>query len=99
MAHAVVVSGTDLIIDINGYFTYEYNPGKYLFAVSADVSPAIVGLNTSTVGLAFGVASHGIGTARALQISETAGAFSALGFALNAVATSLMLPVVSSLIC
>jgi len=50
------------------------------------------------VGLAFGVASHGIGTARALQISETAGAFSALGFALNAVATSLMLPVVSSLI-
>lgn len=48
-------------------------------------------------GLAMGVTSHGIGTARALQMSTTAGAFSSLGFALNAIATSALLPVVASL--
>ena len=31
------------------------------------------------VGLAMGIASHGIGTARALQMGETAGAFAGLG--------------------
>lgn len=43
-------------------------------------------------GLAMGVASHGIGTARALQESETAGAFSGLAMGLNALATSILLP-------
>ncbi|QAU38362.1 LrgB family protein [Bradyrhizobium guangdongense] len=46
------------------------------------------------VGLAMGIASHGIGTARALQIGETAGAFSGLGMALNGVLTSVLLPVI-----
>lgn len=45
-------------------------------------------------GLALGVTSHGIGTARALQIDATAGAFSSLGFALNAIATPVLLPLV-----
>jgi predicted murein hydrolase (TIGR00659 family) len=44
------------------------------------------------VGLALGVAAHGIGTARAFEISETAGAFSGLGMGLNALATSLIVP-------
>ncbi|HEY5996115.1 MAG TPA: LrgB family protein [Candidatus Deferrimicrobiaceae bacterium] len=44
-------------------------------------------------GLAMGVASHGIGTARALQWNRTAGAFSALAMALNGVLTALLLPV------
>ena len=39
------------------------------------------------VGLAMGVASHAIGTARAFQISETAGAFASIGMVLNAVLT------------
>jgi len=48
-------------------------------------------------GLAIGTASHGIGTARALQVNETAGAFSGLAMGLNALATALLLPVVWSL--
>jgi putative effector of murein hydrolase len=39
-----------------------------------------------------GVASHGIGTARALQWSRTSGAFAALAMALNGLLTALMLP-------
>ncbi len=43
-------------------------------------------------GLAIGTASHGIGTARALQVNEVAGAFSGLAMGLNALATALLLP-------
>jgi predicted murein hydrolase (TIGR00659 family) len=43
-------------------------------------------------GLAMGTASHGIGTARAMQLSEVAGAFSGLAMGLNALATALLLP-------
>jgi predicted murein hydrolase (TIGR00659 family) len=46
------------------------------------------------VGLAMGIASHGIGTARALQINEIAGSFSGLGMALNGVLTAILLPLV-----
>ncbi len=44
-------------------------------------------------GLAMGTASHGIGTARALQVNEVAGAFSGLAMGLNALATAILLPV------
>lgn len=44
-------------------------------------------------GLAMGTASHGIGTARALQVNETAGAFSGLAMGLNALATAIILPI------
>lgn len=44
-------------------------------------------------GLALGTASHGIGTARALQVNELAGAFSGLAMGLNALATAILLPV------
>ncbi|HEX4329829.1 MAG TPA: LrgB family protein [Burkholderiales bacterium] len=43
-------------------------------------------------GFAVGVAAHGIGTARAFQLSEEAGAFSGLGMGLNAVLTALIVP-------
>ncbi len=43
-------------------------------------------------GFAIGLASHGIGTARAFQVSEQAGAFAALAMGLNALVTALMLP-------
>ena len=43
-------------------------------------------------GFALGLAAHGVGTARALQISPTAGAFAALGMSLNGVLTALWLP-------
>jgi len=43
-------------------------------------------------GFAIGVAAHGIGTARALQVSEVAGAFSGLAMGLNGLATAVLLP-------
>ena len=49
------------------------------------------------VGLTMGIASHGIGTARALQISEVSGAFSGLGMGLNGVLTAILLPVIYKL--
>jgi predicted murein hydrolase (TIGR00659 family) len=50
------------------------------------------------VGLTMGIASHGIGTARALQISEVAGAFSGLGMGLNGVLTAILLPLIYKLL-
>jgi predicted murein hydrolase (TIGR00659 family) len=43
-------------------------------------------------GFALGVASHAIGTARAFQISETAGAFASVGMILNALLTIALAP-------
>ena len=43
-------------------------------------------------GLSVGVAAHGIGTARAFQVNETAGAFSGIGMGLNAVLTAIIAP-------
>lgn len=47
-------------------------------------------------GFAIGVASHGIGTARAFQVSEQAGAFAALAMGLNGALTALLLPALLS---
>ena len=47
-------------------------------------------------GFAVGVSAHGIGTARAFQVSEEAGAFSALAMCLNGIATALLLPLLFS---
>ncbi len=49
-------------------------------------------------GMALGVASHGIGTAHALQKSQVAGAFAALAMALNGLLTALLLPLLISLL-
>ncbi len=43
-------------------------------------------------GLAAGVASHGIGTARAFQVSELAGTLAGLGLALNGLVTAILAP-------
>jgi len=43
-------------------------------------------------GLAMGTASHGIGTARALQMGRVAGAFAGIAIGLNALATAVLLP-------
>ena len=48
-------------------------------------------------GFAVGVAAHGIGTARAFQVHETAGAFAGIGMGLNAVLTALVAPWVLAL--
>lgn len=49
-------------------------------------------------GFAVGVAAHGIGTARALQVHPTAGAFAGLGMGLNAVLTAFLAPAVLALL-
>jgi predicted murein hydrolase (TIGR00659 family) len=49
-------------------------------------------------GFAIGVAAHGIGTARAFQISSLAGAFAGLAIGLNALLTVLLAPLIASLL-
>lgn len=49
-------------------------------------------------GVAMGVASHGIGTARAIQTSETAGAFAGLAMGLNGLLTAALLPLLWALL-
>ena len=48
----------------------------------------------SAIGTALGTASHGIGTARALEVSDLAGAYSGLAMCLNGILTSFLAPVV-----
>lgn len=48
-------------------------------------------------GFAVGVTAHGIGTARAFQVNQTAGAFAGIGMGLNALLTALIAPYVLSL--
>jgi predicted murein hydrolase (TIGR00659 family) len=64
--------------------------------VGAMLGPLLLNLlgirDWSARGFAIGTASHGIGTARALQVNELAGAFSGLAMGLNALATAILLP-------
>lgn len=46
-------------------------------------------------GFAVGVAAHGIGVARAVQVHETAGAFAAVGMGLSAILTAVLAPVLA----
>jgi predicted murein hydrolase (TIGR00659 family) len=62
---------------------------RYLFDALKVRDPAVR-------GLAIGVASHGIGTARAFQVSEQAGAFAALAMGLNGLLTALLVPALLS---
>ena len=72
-----------------------------VFTVLAGVLGAVAGPRLLTLagfrdlrarGLAIGVSSHGIGTARALEEDRTEGAFSGLALALNTLATATALP-------
>lgn len=44
-------------------------------------------------GFALGLAAHGIGTARAIQINKDAGAFASLAVGLNGLATATLIPI------
>lgn len=69
--------------------------------LGAMIGPGVLNLlgvrDWAARGLAIGTASHGIGTARALQVNETAGAFSGLAMGLNALATAILLPLLWNL--
>ncbi|NEV63265.1 LrgB family protein [Thiorhodococcus minor] len=66
--------------------------------LGAVIGPAVLALvrvrDDRARGLALGVSAHGIGTARAFQISGLAGAFSALAMGLMALASAFVLPAV-----
>jgi predicted murein hydrolase (TIGR00659 family) len=66
--------------------------------VGAVAAPALLGWlrirDDAIKGFAIGVAAHGIGTARAFQISTLAGAFSGLAIGLNALLTALLAPLI-----
>ena len=49
-------------------------------------------------GFALGVAAHGIGTARAFQVSATMGAFAGLAMGLNGIVTAILLPLLLELV-
>lgn len=70
--------------------------------LGAVLGPVVLDLlrvrDQATRGFALGVTSHGIGTARAFQESEQAGAFSGLAMGLNALVTALLLPLLAHLI-
>ncbi len=64
-----------------------------LGAVGAQGLFALMKCNDPAIrGFAMGVASHGIGTARAFQVSEQMGAFAALAMGLNGLLTAVLLP-------
>jgi predicted murein hydrolase (TIGR00659 family) len=49
-------------------------------------------------GFAAGIAAHGIGTARAFQVDAVAGVFAGIAMSLNALVTSLLVPVAVTLL-
>jgi predicted murein hydrolase (TIGR00659 family) len=49
-------------------------------------------------GFAAGLAAHGIGTARAFQVDEIAGVFSGIAMSLNALVTSVLVPLAVTLL-
>ncbi|MDH5488782.1 MAG: LrgB family protein [Rhodospirillaceae bacterium] len=65
--------------------------------IGAVIGPGVLNLfrikDWRARGVAGGTASHGIGTARALQVSEVAGAFASLAMGLNGLATAILLPI------
>jgi len=61
---------------------------RYVFDAMKVRDPAIR-------GFAIGIASHGIGTARAFQVNEQSGAFAALAMGLNGALTALLLPFIA----
>lgn len=73
---AVLVIGTGIFGAVTG---------KFLFNAMGIAS-------REARGFALGVAAHGIGTARAFQVSAEMGAFAGLGMGLNGVATALLAP-------
>lgn len=62
--------------------------GRWVFDLLNCRDPAIR-------GFAIGVASHGIGTARAFQVNEQSGAFAALAMGLNGAFTALLVPLLA----
>ena len=46
-------------------------------------------------GFSVGIAAHGIGTARAFQLNETAGTFAGIGMAASTLVASVLVPILA----
>ncbi|MEO1091077.1 MAG: LrgB family protein [Pseudomonadota bacterium] len=70
--------------------------------VGAVLGPAVLDLakirDARARGFALGLAAHGVGTARALQAGQTAGAFAGIAIGANAVVTATLLPLLWRLV-
>jgi predicted murein hydrolase (TIGR00659 family) len=70
--------------------------------LGAVIAPPLLRLlritDPSAKGFAIGLASHGIGTAQAFQMEEETGAFSGLGMGLNGILTTLIVPILVTLL-
>jgi putative effector of murein hydrolase len=66
--------------------------------MGAVLGPWVLGLSRVTdpkaVGLALGCGSHGVGTARAVELGETHGAFASIGMSCSAIASSVLCPLI-----
>ncbi len=78
-----------------------------VFVITSGITGAVAGtwvLNLVRVrdqkarGFAAGLASHGIATARKLQLNETAGAFAGMAIGLNGLATAILVPILWGLL-
>ena len=71
-----------------------------VFGAVAGFSIARIGkiLHPEAAGLSVGTASHGIGTAAAMEKGENYGAFSSLGLTINGVFTAILTPTLLSLL-
>lgn len=70
--------------------------GLFGAAIATTVLNLIRVKDPAVRGFALGLASHGLGTARAFQVSAVAGAFAALAMALNGLATAILVPLLLS---
>jgi predicted murein hydrolase (TIGR00659 family) len=77
-----------------------------VFAIMTGITGAVLGplllqalkcKDERIIGLALGIASHGIGTAKAFQIGELAGAFASLAMSLNGISAAVFIPVIFAL--
>ncbi len=68
-------------------------------AVTAPSLLKLVGIQDNAVkGFAIGLSSHGIGTARAIQIHTEMGAFAGLAMGLNGISTAILVPLCVSIL-
>ncbi len=81
-----LTAGLVIVTGIFGAVVY-----RYLFELIRVRDPA-------AQGFAIGLAAHGIGTARAMQVDQQTGAFAALAMSLNGLLTALLIPLLLPLI-
>ncbi len=67
-------------------------------SITAVASVVVLTAGFSARGFAVGIAAHGIGIARAFQVDAVAGVFAGIAMSLNALVTSLLVPLAVTLL-